>query len=192
MPSESYVRAPRWRTTLAGLLDAGLLGGVLWVARGRETARPVRLAASLLAPTGEFVREQLASPGQRLLGVRTVDRRTGRRLDLWRTGTLVGFAALAQLLERRLRPGADPAGEARRSALAAEIGAIGERYRDDPARRDAEFRRAALDSGLPPVLPGLARIAGAGIALGAARRRLRRRLAPTVEVLARGHSSHSP
>lgn len=192
MAEPSYIRAPRWRTALAGLVDVAISGAALRLLQSRAPGRPARIAGALLAPTGELVREQLASPGQRLFAVRTVDRRTGRRTELWRTLVLVGFAGGVQLAERRLRPGVDAAGEGRRAELAARMKDISERYREEPARRDAEFRSAALQSGLPPIWPGLVRIAGGGLLAGAARRRLRRRLAPTVEVLARGRGDHSP
>ncbi len=176
--------APRWRSGLAGLVDAALGAGVVWLARDRLRTRPARTALSLLAPGSALVREQLASPGQRLLGTRTVDRRTGRRVELWRTLALLGATAGAELLQRSLQPGDDPVGDEWNRSFAAEMKAIDERYRSDPARRDAEFRRAALEHGPASVVPTIARVAAVGIAISSARRRLRRRLAPTVEVRA--------
>ena len=31
MPDRSYVRAPRWRQTGAGLIDAGVFAGLRWL-----------------------------------------------------------------------------------------------------------------------------------------------------------------
>ena len=52
------------------------------------------------------MRTQIASPGERLSGVRTVDRRTGRRVALWRTLLLVTVRAAGAELVRRSRPAA--------------------------------------------------------------------------------------
>jgi hypothetical protein len=74
--------APPWRRALAAIADIAIVGGVAWLWRRRAgSAAGVGRTrwAPLLRPSGEMVREQLGSPGQHLLGVRTVDRRTGRR-----------------------------------------------------------------------------------------------------------------
>ncbi len=105
MGDELYERAPRWREGLAGVVDVSLMGGfALLRSRG---VRPVEAAARLrwlrYIPA-DAVREQIPSPGQLLLGIRTVDRRTGRRVALWRTLLLLGTAAGGQQIARRLSP----------------------------------------------------------------------------------------
>ncbi len=179
MASADLQRASRWRTTLAGLLDAGLVAGVLWTLRsGSGLGRGARTAGALLAPTSDFVREQLASPGQRLLGIRTVDRRTGRRVALWRTALLLGVRAGGQLAAARLAPATPDA--AARAQLETELA---------EARRLHEGNPAALQSALTAIyerhstdFAGLPRAIAPTLATGVLNRRLRRRLAPTVEV----------
>lgn len=187
MSDASYVSAPRWRRTLASLFDASLIAAVAWVVRTRA-ADPKEAAARLswmrFVPA-EAIREQLRTPGQRLLGVRTVDRRTGRRVAPWRTALLVAVASGGQAAVRRFAQ--DPAGPEREresriiseeldeirlrapnaEAQRAEMAAVFERHKR-PAGRDAG--RALAAALVVPLLTA----------------RLRRRLAPTVEVLARG------
>ena len=148
MPEPSYARAPQWRILLAGRVDvaiAGALGRAIQARVGRRALRPV---ATLRSPMEELVREQIGSPGQLLLGVRTVDRRTGSRLALRRSLVVFASASGRSLLRGRLLPGG------------------------------SEHRRAVR------VL--------APIAAGVASRRLRRRVAPTVQVLAGGRPDHNP
>ena len=184
--------APRWRSMLAGLFDAGLVAGVLWLARDRRTPRALRVAASALAPTGELVREQLGSPGQRLLGLRTIDRRTGMRVALWRTLVVAGAAAAAPLLTRRLMPREDPEGDRRREQMGRRLGEIHRLYPMDSDVRQDALRRAYEEIDPPPIRVDLVRMVPATIGVGILSRRLRRRLAPTVEVLARPRADHSP
>jgi hypothetical protein len=182
--SRDLVRAPRWRSTLAGLVDAALLAGVAWAFRGRVRDPAGSRALALLGSAGEFAREQLASPGQRLLGVRTVDRRTGRRIQLWRTGLLLGASVAGQQLTARLRPAAlqeDPA----REGFLTELREIHERHPvDSPelaAERHALYQRHTVSLHGPDLM----RAVGVSTAVALLNRRLRRRVAPTVEVLAR-------
>jgi hypothetical protein len=176
-------RAPWPRRTLANLVDAAIAGGVAWSLRARA-AGAAREALSLLAPGGELIREQLASPGQRLAGVRTVDRRTGRRLALWRTLVLIGVRVGGQLVVSRVTPAA-PTAE-RNRALATvreETEAARREHAGDPeALREALLavhRRHRIPS------PNFAGLLAPALTVAFLNRRLRRRLAPTVEVRAR-------
>lgn len=84
-PEQAYVRAPRWRETGAGLVDAAAFGGLTWLARRRELIRLDGAVGTVIGVASVVLREQLRTPGQVLLGIRTVDRRTGERVALWRT-----------------------------------------------------------------------------------------------------------
>jgi len=181
-----YTRAPRWRGALAGLLDAALVGGLVWLrSRGEPPAQAVTGLRWLRFVPADAVREQLATPGQRLLGIRTVDRRTGERVALWRTAALVGTALAAQRLAQQLAPPRPTAEQAReREAFGAEVREVMRRHPQDSPAREAELRElAARHPGARG--PGVLRAVGPALAAGVLSNRLRRRLAPTVEVLAR-------
>jgi hypothetical protein len=186
------MEAPRWRQALSGVADAAIAAGVGWGVR-RAGRVPVGTSARwlrLLGPSSELVREQLGSPGQRLLGLRTVDRRTGRRVEPWRSGVLFAIGVAGQMILVRLRPPADtPEQERERERFGQELRALLERHpQGSPefaAEREALFERCG--SGLPNHLSAMP----AAIALGIAVRRLRRHLAPTIETLA-ALRSHSP
>ena len=75
----------------AGLIDAGVVAGLRWLARRRGLIRgreDVHAAAPGRAST--CCGSSCERPGQLLLGIRTVDRRTGTRVALWRTLALAG------------------------------------------------------------------------------------------------------
>ncbi len=183
MGSSEIERAPWWRRRLADLLDGAIGAAVAWSLRDWFSARRTGTALSLLAPGGELVREQLASPGQRLAGVRTVDRRTGRRLQLWRTLLLIGVRVGGQLATARFAASVDaPGREHAAEALEARVDAARRAHEGDPAAADAAAREAFARSRVPG--PGLAFTLGPFIAAGVINNRLRRRLAPTVEVRA--------
>ncbi len=175
-------RAPRWRQTGAALVDMAWLGGLWWLARSRGWVREGGPLARVLAAPGDILREQLRSPGQRLLGTRTVDRRTGRRVALWRTLVLMGAGTAAQEAARRLAPVETPDGEREREAFREEMQAIMRRHPQASPQRDAE--RDALMARHPG--PDFARTLAPVLLTGLLTTRLRRRLAPTVEILARG------
>ena len=109
MPRSVIDPAPPWRRMLAGGVDAAIVGGAVWFSRRQSPGAHERASrwAPLFGPTSELVREQIGSPGQRLLGLRTVDRRTGRRLELWRTLVLVGVSVGGPAAGAT--PGASPA-----------------------------------------------------------------------------------
>jgi hypothetical protein len=188
----SEMEAPRWRQALSGATDAAIAAGVGWGVR-RARRVPVGTSARWLRPLGpssELAREQLGSPGQRLLGLRTVDRRTGRRVEPWRSCVLFAIAVAGEMILVRLRPPADtPEQKRERERFGHEMRALLERHpQGSPelaAEQDALFER--YGSGLPNHLSAMP----AAIALTIAVRRLRRHLAPTTEILA-ALRSHSP
>ncbi|HTC73686.1 MAG TPA: hypothetical protein VK655_12425 [Solirubrobacteraceae bacterium] len=194
MTSTEITHAPRARRMLAGAIDAALVGGGTWLwrrRRGGESARAARWMG-LLEPAAESLRQQLRSPGQLLLGLRTVDRRTGRRLELWRTLVLLGFGVGRGVLVRRLAPPVlTPEQERDRSGFLDELNAIQARHPDDAGARESERQRLfeRQHNQLPDIIR---RTAVPALALGLLNSRLRRRLAPTTEVLADGHEPHSP
>jgi hypothetical protein len=140
--------APRWRRVLAALVDMALTAAIVWMLRARAGAGAAANERmrwlSVLPP--ELIREQLGSPGQRMLQVRTVDRRTGRRVALWRSLVLVGARMGGHLLARR---------------AAANLG-------PPPVARVNVWRTLATPVAMAIVTSGL-----------------RRRLAPTREILVR-------
>ncbi len=186
--------APRWRQTLARALDAAIVGAGAWLWRrgtGTAGARQARWAR-LSGPAATLLGEQLRSPGQRLFGLRTVDRRTGRRPELWRALVLLGAGVGGQLLVRRLAPGPmTPEQVHDRDGFLDELNAIQARHPDDPVAREAE-RRALLDSPHDRLASSFLRAAGPTMAIGLLNIRLRRRLAPTTQVLVARGEPHSP
>ncbi|HXB14223.1 MAG TPA: hypothetical protein VNV44_00635 [Solirubrobacteraceae bacterium] len=181
-------RAPLWRRTGANLVDMAWFGGLLWLARSRGHARDGGRLTWLLALPGDPLREQLRSPGQRLLGIRTVDRRTGRRLALWRTLGVLAAAVAGQALAGRLGPAETPEREREREDFRTEMEAIMRRHPQASAAREAE--RDALLARHPGT--DFARTLAPVLLTGLLTTRLRRRLAPTVEVLARARAPHNP
>ena len=189
MTPGSPAAAPGWRRASAVLVDAALGAALKWtLRRGRGEPTGLRDVLSrtespwltLVEPSSDLVREQLGSPGQRLLGIRSVDRRTGVRLSLWRSLAMAatGFA-VAALARRQARAAVSPERVRQREALMREWRAIGERHADDPRARDAAREQLAASqnvaaSSCAPVL-----------ALGLLSALLRRRIAPTTEVSVR-------
>jgi hypothetical protein len=194
--SNSEIRpAPRVRRMLAGVLDAAIVAGGTWLWRhrrgGGENARATRWTGLLEPAVGSF-RQQLRSPGQLLLGLRTVDRRTGRRLQLWRTLVLIGADVTRVEIVRRLAPPRlTPEQERDRRGFLDELNAIQARHPDDEAARESERQRLfeRQHNQLPDILR---RTAVPALALGLLNKRLRRHLAPTTEVLAEEGEPHKP
>ena len=183
-------KATAWRRSGANLVDMAVFGGLFWLVRSRGLAREGSPVARLMSVPIEVLREQLRSPGQRLLGTVTVDRRTGGRLALWRTLVLVGTRAGATELTRRLEPVRTPDLEREREAANAEVADIMRRHPQATPAREAELQAAyARHRHTTPSLP---RMVAPSLVAGVLNSRLRRRLAPTVEILARSRSDHSP
>ncbi len=179
------MRAGRWRRGAAGALDTALIGAVAWLrARGPGGAAEAtrRLRFLRLIPA-EALREQLRTPGQRLLGVRTVDRRTGERVALWRTLLLTAVAAGGQQLSRRFAmPDAEQ--DAQRERFLDEVRELDMRHPPDSPGRAEAMRAMRERHG--SVSGDLLRQLGPALAASLLTSRLRRRLAPTVEVRSRG------
>ncbi|HTA34875.1 MAG TPA: hypothetical protein VK721_15745 [Solirubrobacteraceae bacterium] len=194
MTSTEIKSAPRARRMLAGAIDAALVGGGTWLwrkRRGGESARAARWMP-VLELAAESLRQQLRSPGQLLLGLRTVDRRTGRRLELWRTLVLLGAGVARGVFMRRLAPPRlTPEQERDRSGFLDELNAIQARHPDDAVAREAE-RRQLFERQHNQVPDILRHTAAPMLAIGLLNSRLRRRLAPTTEVLAEDRESHNP
>jgi hypothetical protein len=117
--------------------------------------------------------------------VRTVDRRTGRRVELWRTLVLFGARVGGQLLARRLSPAVQtPEQERQRELFMEELKALNERHPVGSRERDSEMsalmERQPGQGGTTPW-----RTIGPWLAFGLVNSALRRRLARTTEVLVR-------
>lgn len=180
MDDTDLERAPRWRGALAGLTDAAVTGVAVWGLRGRSG-----VAASVLrviGPASPLVREQLGSPGQRLLGIRTVDRRTGARTSAWRSLAAAGLGAGGQVLAARLQPPAEP--EERRLERQRFHEAMSETYRRHSTEPEAgAAERARLLTDAPPgISVNIWRSVAPQVAVGVAASRLRRRLVSTTEI----------
>jgi hypothetical protein len=193
-PSGEIRPAPAVRRMLAGAIDAAIVAGATRLWRHRQGGGNARAARStgLFEPALQSLRQQLRSPGQLLLGVRTVDRRTGRRLELWRTLVLLGVGVARVTLVRRLAPPKlTPEQERDRRGFLDELNAIQARHPDDEAARESERQQlfARQHNQLPDILR---RTAVPALALGLLNKRLRRRLAPTTEVLAEAREPHKP
>ncbi len=194
MSPASYVRAPRWRRTAAGLVDAAVFGGVSLRARKIGVVREGTLLARLLTPSmlDLLLGQQLRTPGQLMLGIRTVDRRNGARVALWRSLALAGAGAAGGDLVRRLAPTEDPARRRAQQALASETHEIFKRHPQASPEREAALREASARYPNSMVSPDPVRIFLPPLLVGLLSAGLRRRLAPTVEVLAREGSDHRP
>jgi hypothetical protein len=182
MAEPAYTKAPAGRRFAAGLLDAGIWGGLAWALRRRDRSGPAR-ALNELGAVGALLEAQVPSPGKLLLGLRTVDRRTGARVAPWRTGVLVGTQVAGRLAVRRLVAPPDAEDDRRREAFAQRLPEIARVRAEDPARGDAEYRAAAAEA--PSIGPYMLRFIGPAFIAGQLNRRLQRRLAPTVTVLRR-------
>jgi hypothetical protein len=203
------IRAPLSRRAGAALIDAAIVAPVVvrqvrrrWRGAGSEPPRgrigeeaAIAEPARMAVPTNliaEAVKEQLGSPGQWVMGIRTVDRRTGRRVVLWRSLALLAAGWGAEALTRRIHD-ADP-GPAQHEAVERywrELRELDRRDAGETVASGGERRRVA-HAGPVQLRLNLWRILGPGVALTVISGRLRRALAPTVEVRSRGGSSHSP
>jgi hypothetical protein len=185
------VAAPRSRSAAAVAIDALLGIALTWgasggscsamdTARSRASAQAARWM-TVIGPSSDLVREQIGSPGQRLLGIRTVDRRTGARVDWWRSLTLAAMSGVGVALSRA-SPQRDRELEVKRWEFRRELQAAASSHAGDPEARAAAIRE--LD-GRYQVNVDLGRRVGLLAALGLLRLVLRRRLAPTTEISVR-------
>jgi hypothetical protein len=185
-----YTKPPAWRRAGANLIDMAFTGSVWWLALSRGPVGEGTARSRLMAIAGNLLREQVRSPGQRLFGTLTVDRRTGRRLALWRTIAVFGSRVAGAQITRRLEPARTPERERAREAAGAEIAEIMRRHPQATPEREAEL--AAAHDRHSSSMPSLARAVGPSVVVGLLTTRLSRRLAPTVEILARRRADHSP
>ena len=194
-PSTKIKSAPRVRRMLAGALDAAIVAGAHVAVAPPARRRRERALGALdgAARAGDGVASPAAAqPRAAAARVRTVDRRTGRRLELWRTLVLLGLGVARITLVRRLAPPPlTPEQERARSGFLEELNAIQARHPDDERAREAERQQLfeRQHNQLPDILR---RTAVPALALGLINSRLRRRLAPTTEVLAEGGEPHKP
>jgi hypothetical protein len=181
------------------LIDAGTLG-VLFALYLRSIRRsggdagdtdPVRLQRWLrpLSPAVGVLSEQLGTPGRWIVGLRTVDRRTGRRVALWRSLAVALLGAVTQAVRRRLTPASRPISESEREDFVREVEAIRERYADDSQLMQEKMMRLYEQRRIGV---NLWRWLPATVGPALIKSRLRRRLAPTVVVVSRPRDRHSP
>jgi hypothetical protein len=202
-PTPSSTPAPRARKALAGLIDSAVLAlpAALYLRRALRAGGADQPAARppgwtrLLTPAVAVLGEQVGTPGSWIMGVRTVDRRTGRRIALWRTLTVALAQVATRVLIRQLTPRPVVPSDDERGQRLREVQAIKDRYADDEEARNAELMRHHAEhqiNATVKVWPPL--VAGLGSTL--VNRGLRRRLAPTL-VVSRGRAEqpalpHSP
>ena len=184
--------APRGRQLASGLMDAALMAAgtaLYWRMRWRGGQAGAPQAAppawvGLLWRIVAVAAQQVGSPGAWIMGLRTVDRRTGRRPALWRTLVIVLAAAAMEALARRIVPRpAVPSGEERKRQWA-EVEAIRQRHLDDPDAANEDLMRHYSEHRVD-VRVNVAPLLAAGLGRALINSRLRRRLAPTVVVLRR-------
>jgi hypothetical protein len=181
--------APLARRLLAGLIDAAVMSlPVVLQARrtwraggaGGTVARQPRWT-SMLPGVREILGEQVGTPGGWIMSVRTVDKRTGRRVGLWRTLVVALVQISTRLLSQRLNPRPTIPSETEQRQGSDEIQAIKERHAEDEEALNAELmshyakHRVDVSVRIWPTL-----VAGVGSTL--LNRWIRRRLAPTVVV----------
>jgi hypothetical protein len=175
---------------VAGLLDAALLGAVPWLVGRRAPERAAGLM-TLLGFVDRPLREQLTSPGLRLLGLRTVDRRTGRRVDLWRSLVLLAASLAGQAIARRFRPRRTPEQKREHERFIAQIREIHQRHPEGSPGRDAEME-SLFEHPPAPLTPNARSSVAPMLGVGLLDVTLRRRVAPTTEILAGVERPHSP
>jgi hypothetical protein len=131
-------------------------------------------------PASALLRQQFGSPGQRLLGLRTVDRRTGQRMGPLRSLSMFGVGVGGVLATRRFIPLETPEHVRERGRMKAEMKAIAQRHPHDPETRRQELLALFGRTEVPSAGPMLA----ASVGVGLVNALLRRRIAPTVEISA--------
>ena len=176
---------PPWATG-AGVRQAAL-AALSWLARRRDSSGWTVLVGTVIGVASVVLREQLRTPGQVLLGIRTVDRRTGERVALWRTlGRRSNFrGGGSRGAWRRPRCPVRRA-EREREDFLAEMHELMQQHPEPSPEREAAreelFARHPSDHLRSDHRCGWSRPT---VLFGLLNHRLRRRLAPTVEVLAR-------
>ncbi len=176
-------QASRSRRALAGLIDVAIFGALTRRVLSHGDRERLRLLSSIASP--EALREQLRTPGQRIAGLRTVDRRTGERVALWRSLVLAGASGCGALAMRRVQPSPPTSEQEReRERALVEMESLYRRHPIDREAREAERARLATQA-RSPVDFDVKRVLATTLAVALLRAALRRRLAPTIEVDAR-------
>jgi hypothetical protein len=193
--------APRLMRIKADAIDAGVQALILapqaltMLRRMRNgEAKPAgsELRGAVVRVAGEVAKvlgERYRSPGQRIVGLRTVDRRTGEPVPLPVSSGLLALSIASGLLSKRVmgfgasgHSAPTRGGEAlERELRAAE--ARGEDARDATQTAATELLRSHKCDPAQP-LKRLARGLLLGVLLAQLQRRLRRRLAPMIVVIA--------
>jgi hypothetical protein len=181
--------APRIRQTLAGLIDTGVMAlpaVIQWrrARRDRDVERPGARQPGwmgMLGPVARVLGEQVGTPGGWIVGVRTVDRRTGGRIALWRTLTVALVGVATRLLNRRLAPRPSLPSDEERQRRRREVEAIEQRYADDDDARNAELARHYAENRVEVTVSFWPSVLAA-VASALVNRTVRRRLAPTLVV----------
>jgi hypothetical protein len=187
--------APRGARLLAAMIDAATIGvpSFLYMRRAQRSADGRAQLGKLggqwnrvIGPVRASLDQQVGSPGGWVVGLRTIDSRTGRRVALWRTLVLALARIAMGMLQRRTFGVNTPTSQAEHASFARELEAIKHAHPDDPeARNDAMMRLyRERERRVDVNLFGWRMLAGiVGSVL--VNQWLRRRLAPTVVVSSR-------
>jgi hypothetical protein len=188
VPEAELVKAPEWRRGLAGLIDGATTTALQRAGRrlaptAGDSARTRAINALAAVMGHSMLLERIGSPGKRAAGVRTVDRRTGEPVELWRAALLTALATgIRSLRPRLMPPSRDDEWQRQQEALARETAAIRARYPDDEDARNAALMELWQRRKSSPVGADFGRILLVNLALSLAARRVQRRLAPTIVV----------
>jgi hypothetical protein len=153
-----------------------------------ESLKAARMATfvRVAGPLATLLAQQYGSPGQRLLGLRPVDRRTGERMELWRALLAAALSVAPGLLGERLlrRPERQVSGPSD-SEMRAEIAAIRAEHAGDQAGLQraigAYHERHRVHVSFDPLTDiGLPLLLVVGV--GRLARMLTRRIAPSVVI----------
>jgi len=191
-PLPELREAPRWRQGLAGLIDAALLAGFAVARRRLERGhrpppflRPQSVAREAMGALwwSTALLERFGTPGERMLGVRTVDRRTGDPVALSRTLMLTALAVAARGLRAALAPSSGT--DAQRVAherFAEEAEAVRLRH-SDPDARSAAMLELWRERQPSPIQVDLLRPMLLGVVVSLLTRRVQNKIARTVVVM---------
>jgi hypothetical protein len=192
-PLPELREAPRVRQALAWLIDVSFVAGVAF-ARRRAAGRslfhaepaqrsPARSAVEVLMWPMAVV-QHVGSPGERLAGVRTVDRRTHRPVTLSRALVLtVATAGLRALRTGLTPPAITEEDRLRHQEMSRRVPEIQRLHPDDREARQAAMTELFREYG--PARNTLGPMLAVTLATSLLERQLQRRIAPTVAVLDR-------
>ena len=191
-PLPELREAPRWRQGLAGLIDAAIVAGFAFARRRveRDPHRPPALRPQSVARDAigalwwpAALLERFGTPGERMLGVRTVDRRTGHPVALPRTLMLTALAVGARGLRAAVAP--SPLTEAQRlehERFDEEAEAVRQRHAD-PDARNAAMLELWRERHPGPIQIDLVRPVLLGMVVSLVTRRVQNKISRTVVVM---------